>query len=858
MSINRFPALAGHQALERKASKRKISPLLLLSGMAAFGCIAPIIAPHSVLQAQAQRAINVYINDQPLNFGNARPARIGGRVFVPMRAIFEALGAQVQWDSATQGINAQRGATVVQMQIGNRNANINGAPVNLDQPPVIYGGSTMVPLRFVGEALNAEVRWSEIQQAVFITDNAANTSNPLPTTPPITPPVTPPVVTPVTPVTPGTTFVPPATTGTPGTAPGYAPPQSNEVIGTVAKVDPTPPATITLRGKDANGAATLETYNIVPGARPQRSIARFPQQAGANPEWQDPFIVALPALLPGEEVSLKLNNNKQVTALTSRVLMAPAQIKSATKDQIVLNDGRDTTLNMGDQVKYVNKAGRPNTAVDVRPGESVALFVAPSTYTIFAVYARDEEIKQAGGTPNLGATVTPGTNPGTVPGTNPILPGNITGTVPGTVPPGTVPPANTALIQAVTHNATQPLKAGSTIVITVRAAMAGLRGSFTISPRMTAQPLVERADRAGIYTATYTVKPGDDVLNGRVTVALTGPNNVVDTQQSQQPITIDTQAPRITGVFPSNGNQTNNTMPNIAIFGDDIGGSGLSRGTISLTLPNGQAVNVPAVVVVGGLSGETPKALPAGQISLRATISDAAGNEAQAISVFTVMGNAPGAVNAVTHNARTALRANEVLVTELRADPNGRATFDLVGDNNRLIAVNLPMREIEAGRYQGTYTVQGNEGTNKLRVVGRFTGADNRVVTNEATTMVTLAATAAAQTAVLTVTAPTDNAQVTSPLTVSGRALGGAIVDVAIRAEGTKVTRVLLFESRRPYTQELGTQQIQATANGVWATRPIELPAPKDVEGLKFVITVTQTDSQNRRSDPITVTVTPK
>jgi hypothetical protein len=195
------------------------------------------------------------------------------------------------------------------------------------------------------------------------------------------------------------------------------------------------------------------------------------------------------------------------------------------------------------------------------------------------------------------------------------------------------------------------------------------------------------------------------------------------------------------------------------------------------------------------------------------------------------------------------------LVTELRAAPNGQATFDLVGDNNRLIAVNLPMREIEAGRYQGTYTIQGNEGTNKVRVVGRFTGADNRVVTNEATTMVSLAA-AAVQTGVLTITAPTDNSQVKSPLTVRGRALGGAIVDVAIRAEGTKVTRVLLFESRRPYTQELGTQQIQAAANGTWATRPIELPIPKDVEDLKFVITVTQTDSLNRRSDPVTLTIT--
>ncbi len=842
MITSRFPASPGQPSF-----KRRISPLLVLGGMAAFGCLAPIVAPQSAPQVQAQEAqgaINVYINDKPLNFGTARPARIGGRVFVPMRAIFEGLGAQVQWDGATQSINAQRGATVVQMQIGNRNATINGNAVNLDQPPLLYGGATMVPLRFVGEALGAEVRWSEIQQSVFITSNTGSGSNPLPN--PGTTPGTIPGTTPVTPVTPGTIPVIPVTPGTiPVNPVPPTTPQSNEIVGTVVKADATPPATITVRSKDANGAATVDTYQISPGVRPQRSYARFPQQAGAQPDWQAPTPVALAALIGGEEVNLKLNANRQVSMINTQVMLAPGQVKSATRDQIVLNDGRDTTLKIGDQVKYVNKAGRPNMGVDVRPGDNVALFVAPSTYTIFAVYGRDEEVKQAGGTPN---PVTPGTTP-FIPGTTPIVPGTT---------PGTVPPINNGLIQAVTHNATQPLKAGSTINITVRGTMTGLRGSFTVSPRMAALPLVERADRAGIYTAVYTVQPGDDVLNGRVTVAMTGPNNVVDTQQSQQPVTIDTSAPRITGVFPSNGSQTNNTMPNIAVYADDIGGSGLARGTISLTLPNGQTVNVPAVVVVGGLSGETPRALPPGQISLRATASDAAGNETQAISVFTVMGNAPGAVNAVTHNARATLRGNDVLVTELRADANGRATFDLVGDNNRLIAVNLPMREIEAGRYQGTYTVQGNEGTNKLRVVGRFTGADNRTVTNEATTMVTLSTAPAVQKGVLSITAPTDNAQVQSPLTVRGRALGGAIVDVAIRAEGTKVTRVLLFESRRPYTQELGTQQIQANNNGVWSTRPIELPKPKDVEDLQFVITVTQTDSLNRRSDPITITVKPQ
>lgn len=167
---------------------RMTARLLMMGGATVLTFGAPIVLPGTTPHALAQgRDIGVYINERPLSFSGARPARIGGRVMVPMRSIFEALGAQVQWDPGTQGINAQRAATVVQMQIGNRNATINGQAVTLDQPPLLYAGATMVPLRFVGEAMGAEVRWSEIQSAVFITDTQAGPPGGLPVTPPVNP-----------------------------------------------------------------------------------------------------------------------------------------------------------------------------------------------------------------------------------------------------------------------------------------------------------------------------------------------------------------------------------------------------------------------------------------------------------------------------------------------------------------------------------------------------------------------------------------------------------------------------------------------------------------------------------------------
>ncbi|MDQ3815427.1 MAG: copper amine oxidase N-terminal domain-containing protein [Armatimonadota bacterium] len=134
------------------------------TGVCALTLLA--IAP---LRPVAAQPIYVQVNGAALNFGGAQPTRVGGRVLVPMRAIFEALGATVQWNPGAQTINAQRGATMVGMRIGQRSADVSGQAVMLDQPPLLYRGSTLVPLRFVGETLGAVVQWTPQQNTIFIT-----------------------------------------------------------------------------------------------------------------------------------------------------------------------------------------------------------------------------------------------------------------------------------------------------------------------------------------------------------------------------------------------------------------------------------------------------------------------------------------------------------------------------------------------------------------------------------------------------------------------------------------------------------------------------------------------------------------
>lgn len=84
---------------------------------------------------------------------------IEGRTMVPMRGIFTALGAEVAWDGEQQHITATKGAKVVELTIGDDKATVNGEIKTLDVSPIIYEGSTLVPLRFISEALDCYVEW---------------------------------------------------------------------------------------------------------------------------------------------------------------------------------------------------------------------------------------------------------------------------------------------------------------------------------------------------------------------------------------------------------------------------------------------------------------------------------------------------------------------------------------------------------------------------------------------------------------------------------------------------------------------------------------------------------------------------
>ncbi|MFY9233509.1 MAG: copper amine oxidase N-terminal domain-containing protein [Fimbriimonadaceae bacterium] len=93
-------------------------------------------------------------------FDLAQPQMVRGRVMVPLRGVFEKIGATIEWFPAKNLVKATRGGTTIECWIGKKFAAVDGDQTPLDVPAMILSGRTLVPLRFFSEALGARVSWN--------------------------------------------------------------------------------------------------------------------------------------------------------------------------------------------------------------------------------------------------------------------------------------------------------------------------------------------------------------------------------------------------------------------------------------------------------------------------------------------------------------------------------------------------------------------------------------------------------------------------------------------------------------------------------------------------------------------------
>lgn len=127
----------------------------------------------TVQPAQAQD-ITVTIDGEQLQTDQT-PIIYNSRTLVPLRSIFEALGAEVNWYQAYGSISCYRNDASLSLTVNDHYAYINGSQVYIDQPPIIVNNRTLVPVRIVSEALGATVVWDNDNRAVIITSNDSYT-----------------------------------------------------------------------------------------------------------------------------------------------------------------------------------------------------------------------------------------------------------------------------------------------------------------------------------------------------------------------------------------------------------------------------------------------------------------------------------------------------------------------------------------------------------------------------------------------------------------------------------------------------------------------------------------------------------
>ncbi|MCU6792688.1 copper amine oxidase N-terminal domain-containing protein [Paenibacillus sp. WQ 127069] len=123
-------------------------------------------------------AITIQVNGNTLAL-EQKPIIINGTMLVPLRQMFETLGAEVQWDGNTSIITARKVQNVITLTIGSKTATRNSKQITLDVPPVITNGNTMVPLRFIAESLGSNVEWVEDTGTVRILTQPKDNKTPV-------------------------------------------------------------------------------------------------------------------------------------------------------------------------------------------------------------------------------------------------------------------------------------------------------------------------------------------------------------------------------------------------------------------------------------------------------------------------------------------------------------------------------------------------------------------------------------------------------------------------------------------------------------------------------------------------------
>jgi hypothetical protein len=114
----------------------------------------------------------MFVDGKPIAL-EAAPIILNSRTLLPIRAVVEAVGGTIAWDPLTRKVTITRNDKMLELWIGFSKANLNGEAVSIDVDfkvvPIIMNGRTLLPLRFVAEALALDVQWDAATKTITIT-----------------------------------------------------------------------------------------------------------------------------------------------------------------------------------------------------------------------------------------------------------------------------------------------------------------------------------------------------------------------------------------------------------------------------------------------------------------------------------------------------------------------------------------------------------------------------------------------------------------------------------------------------------------------------------------------------------------
>lgn len=160
--------------------RKTISLLLsvfLLFNLMLTGCSAAETDKTIVLKI-GNPIMTVNGEEKPIDDQGTAPAVINDRTLLPVRAVIEELGGNVEWNGEKQEVTLKYGEDEIRLKIDSTAAYLNNEAQTLDTAPTAINDRTMLPIRFIAESFNFGVKWDGAEQTVTVTKSKEQSTEP--------------------------------------------------------------------------------------------------------------------------------------------------------------------------------------------------------------------------------------------------------------------------------------------------------------------------------------------------------------------------------------------------------------------------------------------------------------------------------------------------------------------------------------------------------------------------------------------------------------------------------------------------------------------------------------------------------